>query len=482
MKMEKQNKNLEELTYEELMLPDVQYSTIAARIGDVELTVLDVIAAAVLSGRSLLIVGHSEKGKSYIARMIRDYWFGGRGHLIQAASLDDTSDLFTQVFKELSKEQASEIVLEEKLAYPFIFVDEVGAVPKALQSQFWPIGDGKIPHKGKEYYLGIPIEEKQNIKRRYLSYIACTNTIRESEDGEYSNFGITKATASRFHLLLDTRRKLRRKEEDIIDIIMSDNVDVRHTETIEKKDITHKIINAHKKIIKLAENTSIEERIVLAYLGIGTGKCKKGEKYEDGWQLKCMDCKEQEDCPNAYLFNYEMLRQVKNIKIFANALYYVASLKSKGVNGQVDPYDAVFEAAKFVIAGKYSTMNELLMREKQLPDYDFVENAIDKLKQEFNKVRPFIEVSIEVAEKYGEVVTQFYEDNNRVYPISERFFEEVGKARGLKGEKLQSYVKEIYNEIQKSNIIEPYNDNGYVSLSWFPKLLERYITKLKQEK
>ena len=471
------NKNTagKELKYEDLSLPGVEYSTIASRIGDAELSVLDIMAAAVLSGRTLLIVGHSEKGKSYIAKKIRDYWFGGKGNLIQAASLDEATELFTQVFKEISKEKATQIVLEEKLRYPFIFVDEVGAIPKGLQSQLWPIGDGILNHKGEEFYLGVPLGED-----RYFCYIACTNTLREEENGEYSNFGITKATASRFHLLLDTRRKLRRKTEDLVKIINSEDVDVRHAETKEVRDITERIMEAYMQIKEKSRNASIEERIALAYLTVGTGRCKKGQRYEDDWQSQCMQCDEnnERDCPAKYLFGYEMLRQTKNIRVFANALHYVASLKSKELDGKVDAFDAVFEAAKFVIAGKYSTMNELLRREKELPDYDFIENAIEELKEEFNKVRPCIELSIEMARRYDKVVTQFYKEGDKMIPICREFFEEAGRRKHLKGDKLKRFVEECLRKVDGS-ILEPYNSDGYVDLSWVPELIAKALNKSK---
>jgi hypothetical protein len=51
------------LTYDELKLPRFVNSSQAAKIGNVSLTTEEVMAAGVLSGLSMLIIGHSEKGK-----------------------------------------------------------------------------------------------------------------------------------------------------------------------------------------------------------------------------------------------------------------------------------------------------------------------------------------------------------------------------------------------------------------------------------
>lgn len=441
----------------------------AANLGGVELSVADVQKAAILSGLPTLVVGHSEKGKSFFAKQVNDHWLGGRGILIQAASLDESVDLFTQVYKSIDLKQGKYVIDKSKIESPFVFADEIGAIPKPLQSQFFPIGDGYIPHEGKRIFLGTPLGDG----RRYLSLFGCTNTIRASEDGDYGNFGIVKAVASRFNLCIDLRGKYRRSLDDVLDIMVkSNNRHPRHQEALQQTDITDQMIETYKEIMEASNNPSPEELIAAGFLQASTRQCKKGERFEDDWQDKCDECKEEAKCPVKSFYLFEMMRSNNAVLVFANALAHIAKLKNP--KAEIDQYDAVFEAAKFVIAGKYSTMNELLMREENKTDSDFVDEGVNALRKEFNKNKPFIKKTLLCMERYQEVPTQFIESpEGKIHPVSEGFFNDLADL--LKQKKTWKDDGEALKQksLSEGKLVTPYTDD-YVSWKWLEGFLNKH--------
>jgi len=467
MKMKKENKTLAELTYEELRLPNYRNTKVIGKVGDINITVIDTVIAAVLGGLNILLAGDTGTGKTQLASDIYNYYFGGNKNGIWFKARPDTeiADVFVRLNKEAARKELNKASIE-KLCY---VVDEINRAPGPVQDQFLGLGDANLETPdGKQIEIG---------RDGYSILIATANI----GNGEFTGtFDMDRALLNRLHITFDLDYYGRNLEDEFeINKEGKANPKVRKAEN---RDITEKILKAYEEIGKKVENPGIEAEVVLNYLGLSLNYCKKNGQKTKIWPIACQDCQ----------FAGNICEKIKEatprtrraVLKYAAALEYLAELKAKSEGkeiGDVDPYDLVFEA--FKIAGAYhGNLNQTILRADYYEENArMMEDVVNELKEEFNKVKPYIEASVEMAERYGEIVTQFYEDANGVYPVSKRFFEEIGKARGLKGEKLQSFIKEMYNKVQESRIIEPYNDDGYVSLSWLPKLLEKYY-KIKTKK
>lgn len=467
MKKEKENKTLEELTYEELKLPNYRNTKVIGKAGDINITVSDAVIAAVLGGLNILLVGDTGTGKTQLASDIYNYYFGGNKNGIWFKARPDTeiADVFVRLNKEAARKELNKTSIK-KLCY---VVDEINRAPGPVQDQFLGLGDAN---------LETPDGRQIEIGRNGYSILIATANIG---NGEFTGtFDMDRALLNRLHITFDLDYYGRNLEDEFeINKEGGANPKVRKAES---RDISEKILKAYEEIGKRVENPGIEAEIVLNYLGLGLNYCKRNRngKKTRIWPAACQDCEHAgKICEKIREATPRTRRAVLK---YAAALEYLAELKAKNEGkeiGNVDPYDLVFEA--FKIAGAYhGNLNPIILRADYYEENArMMEDVVNELKQEFDRVRLYIEASVDMAEKYGEIVTQFYEDAGKVYPISERFFEEIGKAKGLKGEKLQSFIKEMYNKVQESRIIEPYNDDGYVSLSWFPKLLEKHYKKEK---
>ncbi|MBU2523512.1 MAG: hypothetical protein KKE23_04480 [Nanoarchaeota archaeon] len=459
--MDKKEQDKKELKYEDLSLPTFTYSTKIGRIGSVDLDMSDALKAFVLSGLSGIVVGHSETGKSYFGKLVNKHYFGNNGILIQGASMEENSDLITQIAKKINLKEANVEVDIDILNKPYWLVEEIGAIPKPLQSSFYPVGDGILPHQGKQYPLGTELGDGN----RYFSLLATSNSINgEDKTGEeYGNFGITRATASRFHLCFDLRHYSRTKK-DLSDMLLEDRefINPRHSVSSGKENqgITDKILQAYKNINKSASNPSLEELAAWQLISMGTSNCINGsphQKIRDSWEHECPECNHSDKCKSKFFNAYELLRTQDAVRIYANALAYTASLKDP--NAEISASDAIFTAAKFALAGKVGLVNPNILREYNGAEGKLIEDAINGLREEYGKNEDYIHASLEEAKK-GNVFSRFFEYDGAIGDYS------------LLSKEKQKKVK----------LIEPYTDNGSIGLSHMTSFLEGVSKKYSKKK
>ena len=227
-------------------------------------------------------------------------------------------------------------------------------------------------------------------------------------------------------------------------------------------------------------------------LGIGTGTCTKGSRYEDTWMDQCIECEHTAQCPAQYFYMYEMMRTNTSIRVFANALVTMAMLKDP--RAKIPPervYDAVFEAARFVITGKYGIVNTHLQAEKKQQEGEFIKEGLQKMKDHFMGVQPdgtqtigtrhYVDSALDTVKTVGgEIPKQFVRTPHGILPLTTSFFEAARKQFSSNQEANAEKVKE---EILKEGgtIEEPFHDQGFVDTSWIPTLLEGW-KKRKEEK
>lgn len=458
--MDKKEQDKGELKYSDLNLPTFTYSTKIGRIGSVDLDMSDALKAFVLSGLSGIVVGHSETGKSYFGKLVNRHYFGNNGILIQGASMEENSDLITQIAKKINLKEANVEVVKEILGKPYWLVEEIGAIPKPLQSSFYPVGDGILPHQGKQYPLGTELEGGN----RYFSLLATSNSINgEDKTGEeYGNFGITRATASRFHLCFDLRHYSRTKK-DLLDMLLEDRsfINPRHSVSSDKENqgITDKILQAYRHINKSASTPSLEELAAWQLISMGTSNCIKGsphQKTRDSWENECPDCNHSDKCKSKFFNAYELLRTQDAVRLYANALAYMASLKDP--NAEISASDAVFTAAKFALAGKVGIVNPHVLREYNGAEGRLIEDTMNKLKEEYQNNEDFLVASLEEAKK-GNILTRFFEHGGAIGDYS-----------------LLSKEKQ-----KKHRPIEPYSDNRSIGFSHVIPFLEGVSKKYSKK-
>ncbi|MBI5332524.1 MAG: hypothetical protein HZB65_03040 [Candidatus Aenigmarchaeota archaeon] len=446
----------DKLTYNDLIIPEFVYSRKVGYIGNVEIDIKDALTAVVLSGLSGIIVGHSEKGKSYYGKLLNKRYFGSKGLIVQGSGIEENTDLITQMCKKISKEDAKTIVKEDVLASPYWLVEELGAIPKQLQSMFYSVGDGILPHEGREYLLGTKLDDMQ-----YFCLLATTNSIENGENAEYGNFGISRAAASRFHICIDMRY-YGRSMDDILNIgLGSGFTDPRHSTLQERTDISEKIFGAYKEIRETARNPSLEELAAWYYISIGGANCLKETahlKNEENWHLECMDCDKDSECMTKYFNAFGLMRSNNTIGIYANALAYLAKLKDP--SAVIDAADAVFLASKFGLSGKIGIVNPVVKKQEYSgSEGQLIEDAIDKIRKDYKTNEAFILASLDKVSN-GKKLTKFFEFDGKCGS-----FDDIDK-------KAQTHAIPI----------EPYTDNRSVGLSWFLTFIDKAITSKEHKR
>ena len=217
---------------------------------------------------------------------------------------------------------------------------------------------------------------------------------------------------------------------------------------------------------------------MLAYLGLGLNFCKKDRQKTKIWPLNCQDC----EYSNSICEKIKGVtpRTRRAILKYVSALQHLAELKARSQGKSlenIDFFELMFESFKLIGAYQGCLNPQILRAEYYEENARMMEDVVNEIRDEFNKTRPYMELSISCSENYRETVTQFYEDSTgKIFPLSRGFLKEVGAEKGLKGEKAKRFVQNAIDEMKKK-IIEPYN-KAHISLDWFPKLIDYYHSKL----
>ncbi len=116
-------------------------------------TIVDVVAASVLSKSHVLLVGSKGSGKTLLSEVLKIGVFGDGGLHIRGDLNLRLKDLFIKLNLDTSdSEKLYEIA--KSIHYNFVLVDEINRVPGPLQSQFLNLLDNYFEIRGKKYYLG----------------------------------------------------------------------------------------------------------------------------------------------------------------------------------------------------------------------------------------------------------------------------------------------------------------------------------------
>ena len=434
-----QDKKSMELKYEDLELP-IYTNT---RIAFANLTVSDLVKAAVLAPLNILLVGDTGTGKTQLAKDIYNYYFGGNkneggeGVFIRA---HPEVDIYNEIFTKLNIERATRELTENIDALIFV-VDEINRAPPVAQNQFFGLGDGIMEYKGKAIKLG---------KEGYHLLIATANL----GNGEFlGTFDTDKALYNRLHIAIDFDYEMFKPTFE--DRFLLDTIEANpNIKEAKKRDISDKIIQASKEIANISKNLSLVEEAVINYLRFGLNNCRKNRSKEKIWPQDCQDCKYNTNSLCS-LIRAPYERTLNVVKRYAAALYYVAKLKDPNIN--IDAVDLMFKA--FEIAGAYQfLLNPQILRQdyyEQNPK--MMAEVVERLKDDFRKNEDFIITSLEEANKGKKAI---------------RFFELNGS---------YGNYDELNDEAKKKvKPIEPYTNDREIGLEWVKYLVNYKINNNKK--
>ena len=239
---------LEELTYEELKLPNYRNNKVLLQVGNVDVTLTDAVIAAVLGGLNVLLVGDTGTGKTQLASDIYNHYFEGNKEGVWFKARPDTeiSDIFVRLNKEKIRKESN----RENIRKMCFVVDEVNRAPGPVQDQFLGLGDGNIETpEGRQINLGV----------NGYSFLISTANIG---NGEFTGtFDMDKALLNRFHITLDLDYYGKTLEDEFaVNREGSANPKVRVESS--SRDLSKKILSSYQKIREIAGNPRLESEIV----------------------------------------------------------------------------------------------------------------------------------------------------------------------------------------------------------------------------
>ncbi len=430
------------LSYKELDLPVYQNS----REVFAGLTVSDLAKAAVLGGLNLLLVGDTGTGKTQLASDIYQQFFGGNkleggsGVFIRA---HPDVDIYNEVFTKLNIERKQREITSSLEAKVF-WVDEINRAPPIAQNQFFGLGDGKMDYQGRGINLG---------SEEYHILIATANI----GNGEFAGtFDTDKALLNRLHVAIDLehapmkptfedKEKIKKRKANP-NVLIADG-----------KDISSKIAQAKRDILDSTQSEDVETRAVLGYLEHGLQNCQRHMVKDRVWPMSCQDCPHNTggDAICA-LVKDPSPRTMEVVRLYAESLNYLARLKNPDV--EINKTDLVFKA--FELTGAYQyLLNPAELRKHYGHSPKLMAEVTEKLRKDYECVKPFIVASMQEA-KNGRRVVSFFKEGDEFGPFDE--LSEKNK--------------------KKLSRIEPYTNNREVGLSWVSKLTDSVISENKTEK
>jgi MoxR-like ATPase len=169
-------------------------STPVFRLGDLDISVHDAAAAAILSGTATYLIGTRGSGKTLLGEAIWRAVMNGEGLYLRGDKDLTLKDLYLDLNLDGKTNEEIYKIAVDRIRHIFTFVDELNRCIGLVQNQFLNIGDGYIEIRGKKYFLGKP-------DQNYSLMVATGNP---ATDGEYTGvFDEDVALLDRIGLILN---------------------------------------------------------------------------------------------------------------------------------------------------------------------------------------------------------------------------------------------------------------------------------------
>ncbi|MFW5846683.1 MAG: AAA family ATPase [Nanoarchaeota archaeon] len=409
------------------------------------LTTTDLVSAAVLGGVNGFLMGKKGTGKSQLAEDLTRHYFGGKinsggeGFITEAHNDFELEPLFVR-FNTTTGEK------ELKGTHDAVFyvLEELTRAHAAVQNQFYSFGNGRLIINGFDERLG---------REGYSCALATGNDTRNQKN--VGTFESDEALLSRFAFVLDLNDKyFRLTDEDRFWIEHVRPATPGLTLAKKGKNLTDRIIQAHKEIKLKSTDLGLETEAVFAYLGglrtcpgmiTSSGTSQPQDKEDIAWPYVCMsDCQRTAsetragklgNSPLCHLIKAPDTRVLNASRKYTAALDYLTKLKNP--KKQVSETDLAF--ISFELTGAYQNLlNEsVLDRDFENRNNTMMREVCNALREDYETKKDYICQTL--ARARNEERTEFFlthRENN--YPVNR---EEVKKYTEQK-RKIQEYIDE----------------------------------------
>lgn len=172
--------------------------------GDMRLTIVDILQAAVLTRTHILLVGDTGTAKTDVLRMVAAAAFGGKWSLLRLnphLNEQHFADMdYKKLYSQTDRSSLHECVKPcAFLDYPLLILDEINRAPAAVTSVLFGVMDGLIE---------LPFGIKQEVGHAYTGldgqprrYSLVMGTMNDGEEFE-GTFGMDRALRNRFTLTI----------------------------------------------------------------------------------------------------------------------------------------------------------------------------------------------------------------------------------------------------------------------------------------
>ncbi len=363
--------------------------------GSKPFTINDVVAAAVLSGSNLYLIGSRGSGKTLLAETLQRSVFGDVGLYLRGDVNLQLKDLFMSL--NLHGKTDEEIYrIAPTIAFNFALIDELNRIPGVLQNQFLNIVDGYIEIRGKKVYLGNG------------NFIFAVATGNPPTNGEYTGgFDEDIALLDRIPLIINVD-EVEHAPGDVGRIMAADVEKSR----IDRGDMTPDVIASYRYLSDSRRGDSAAVATIalfseflyplFRYVDIDGKKVDKSQN--DGWRESLLG---QHSGGSAISYVSEVsIRRLKAAARLGYALYSIANTESELMKKAdmhcepvefVDFLDAAFDALKLGLTYDRRFIPADLPKRLDKSHAEMLEAVFSDVTGAFDEVL-FQELSIVVAE------------------------------------------------------------------------------------
>ena len=241
------------------------------KIGDLDIMVQDIVAAAILSKTNTYLLGTRGSGKTLLCEAVQRCVMDEDSLYLRGDKDLSIKDLMIKLNLDGKTQEEIYGIAEANLHRPFFLIDELNRCIGLVQNQFLNIADGYIEIQGRKYYLGRP-------ENGYSLMFATGNP---PTNGDYTGvFDEDIALLDRIGLVLNV---------DDYCLNEDDTAEIRSRgitkASISRGDMKPLVFEASETLSELSSGVSHYAEILSAYLFARFRKMKAGGKEFDKAQV-----------------------------------------------------------------------------------------------------------------------------------------------------------------------------------------------------
>ncbi len=356
-------------------------SSPAFKLADEDIMVADVIAAAVLSGTNMYLMGTKGEGKTLIAETLMRSVMNEDALYLRGDKDLNLKDLMIRLNLDGKTQDEIFQVGKENMNRPFFLVDELNRCIGLVQNQFLNIADGYVEIRGKKYYLG-----------REDGYHIMVATGNPPRNGDYNVFDEDVALLDRIGLMLNV---------DDYEVLEADTADAKaaraEKKTIPLGDMRRKVSEAYKTVQKLSSDFSCYMEILSAYvysrfLKMDAGGKQINKRQVGDWRALVVPGSAAFGDVLSYASDVSQ-RNLQEGRLAEALLLHIAALNRSAGKSE----EETLKAENLVDAYLETLMMNLRYDRRFLP-FDYIrENHSDNVKEYLQKVKESLKAELEAS-------------------------------------------------------------------------------------